>query len=61
MLSMMTVEKQLPRRPGAGYRPAAVRQVIRCFWNRMIVALAIRAILILYALVQFVLTKCRAE
>jgi len=57
----MDVERQLPRRPAAGYRLAAVRQVIRCFWNRMIVAVAIRAILILYFLLQFVLTKCRDE
>jgi hypothetical protein len=60
-LSIMAVQKQLPRRPRSGYRLAVPRQVIRCFWNRIIVAVAIRAILILYALLQFVLRKYHAE
>lgn len=60
-LCIMAVQKQLPMRPRSGYRLAALRPVIRCFWNRIIVAVAIRAILILYALLQYVLTKYRAE
>lgn len=57
----MAVQKQLPKRPRSGYRLAALRRVVRCFWNRIIVAVAIRAILVLYALLQFVLRKYRAE
>jgi hypothetical protein len=57
----MRIRRQLPKKPGTGYRLDRAERVIRCFWNRAIVALAIRAILMLYALLQFVLTKYRAE
>ena len=60
-LVIMALEERLPRRPRNSYRLASVRLVIRCFWNRIIVAVAIRLVLILYALVEFVLTKCRTE
>ena len=57
----MSAKQKQPRRPGTGYRLAAVRQIIRYVWNRTIIAVAIRAILILYALLQVILTKCRTE
>jgi hypothetical protein len=57
----MTIQRQLPKRPRIRYPLAMLRQLIRCSWNRLIVALAIRGILILYALLQFVLSKYRAE
>jgi hypothetical protein len=53
--------KHLPRRPRIGYQRTAIKQGIRWLWNRMVVAVAVRGILILYALLQFVLTKYRAE
>jgi hypothetical protein len=57
----MTAFSQVPRKPRSRYRLGAIRQLIRCCWNRIIVAVAIRTITVLYALLQYVLTKCRAE
>ena len=57
----MTIQRQLPKRPRSGPRPAVLRQLIRSSWNRLIVALAVRGILILYALLEFVLAKYRSE
>jgi hypothetical protein len=57
----MTVGRQPPRRPASDYHQASARRIIRCCWNRMIIALAIRGILILYALLKFVLSRCRTE
>lgn len=57
----MAIQRQLPKRPRHRYRLTMLRQLIRCSWNRLIVAMAIRGILILYALLQFVLAKYRSE
>jgi hypothetical protein len=60
-LFVMTIQRQRPRSPIRWYHPAMIRRLIRCCWNRLIVAVAVRAILILYALLQFVLAKYRSE
>jgi len=57
----MVVEQRIPKKPETRYSILQIKQVIRCIWNKVIVSLAIQVIIILYALLRFLLTKCRVE
>ncbi|MBN2553534.1 MAG: hypothetical protein JXB06_12230 [Spirochaetales bacterium] len=57
----MAGEKRIPARPCTRYPLLEAGERIRSAWNRILVSLAVRLITILYALLQFLLSRCRGE
>lgn len=47
--------------PRIRYSLLRAKQILRCVWTKIIAALAVRTIVILYALLRFLANRCRTE